>query len=150
MSSASPKELSDADVGMVTSYCPDGPAACVRPRLDGRGSTASTIWIRQSRFRGCWQGERVEYLPPTGSAASIWCSVIPAARRFNWLATLLGARRVAPLYGSVDPLIHRPPNAVPEFAADLSYLGTYAADRQETLDRLFIQPARIAGEPQSS
>ena len=41
-------------------------------------------------------------------------------------------------------MIHRPAEPVPEFAADLSYLGTYAADRQQTLDRLFIQSARIA------
>ena len=31
---------------------------------------------------------------------------------------------------------------VNEFAADLSYLGTYAEDRQGALERLFIEPAR--------
>jgi spore maturation protein CgeB len=50
---------------------------------------------------------------------------------------------VAPLYGSVDPEIHRPALPLPEFAGDLSYLGTYAEDRQHTLDRLFIEPARL-------
>src|SRR5690606_10563902 len=30
----------------------------------------------------------------------------------------------------------------PAFEADLSYLGTYADDRQHALDRLFLHPAR--------
>jgi spore maturation protein CgeB len=47
-----------------------------------------------------------------------------------------------PLYGSVDPEVHKPVPAVEVFHADLSYLGTYAADRQQALERLFIEPAR--------
>jgi spore maturation protein CgeB len=43
----------------------------------------------------------------------------------------------------VDPDIHNPADPLPEFTADLSYLGTYAADRQSTLERLFVEPARI-------
>jgi spore maturation protein CgeB len=54
----------------------------------------------------------------------------------------LGARRVVPLYGSVDPDIHYPVPAVDRYRADLSYLGTYAEDRQAALLRLFIEPAR--------
>jgi spore maturation protein CgeB len=60
------------------------------------------------------------------------------------LATLLKARHVAPLYGSVDPAIHQPAEAMPEFTADLSYLGTYATDRQDALEELLIEPARLA------
>jgi spore maturation protein CgeB len=54
----------------------------------------------------------------------------------------LGARRVAPLYGSVDPDAHHPVPPVAGYRADLSYLGTYAVDRQPALERLFIEPAR--------
>ena len=54
----------------------------------------------------------------------------------------LGAGAVAALYGSVDPEVHRPVAADPELRADLSYLGTYAADRQAALEMLFIEPAR--------
>jgi len=53
----------------------------------------------------------------------------------------LGARRVAPLYGHVDPDLHRPMTSDPRFACDLSYLGTYAADRQAALEALFARPA---------
>ena len=58
------------------------------------------------------------------------------------LASELGARRVAPLYGHVDPEQHRPAPPIAQFAADLSYLGTFAADRQAALEALFIEPAR--------
>jgi spore maturation protein CgeB len=53
----------------------------------------------------------------------------------------LAARRVVPLFGSVDPEIHHPAPARAIYAADLSYLGTYAPDRQRVLDDLFIQVA---------
>jgi spore maturation protein CgeB len=56
----------------------------------------------------------------------------------------LAAKEVMPLYGSVDPDVHRrvPPND--SYCAALSYLGTYSRDRQRALQDLFIQPARRA------
>src|SRR5204863_2739850 len=54
----------------------------------------------------------------------------------------LGARRVAPLYGSVDRSAHKRVSPSPQYSCDLSYLGTYAADRQARLEELFLQPAR--------
>jgi spore maturation protein CgeB len=54
----------------------------------------------------------------------------------------LQARRAVPLYGSVDPETHRPAEPNPAYACDVSYLGTYAADRQPALERLFLEPAR--------
>jgi spore maturation protein CgeB len=53
----------------------------------------------------------------------------------------LGAKRVAPLYGSVDPEAHKPVTPSIHYRSDLSYLGTYAADRQSTLQTLFLDPA---------
>ena len=50
-----------------------------------------------------------------------------------------GSRRST---GTSTRTIHRPMAARPDFAADLSYLGTYAADRQAALEALFIEPAR--------
>jgi spore maturation protein CgeB len=54
----------------------------------------------------------------------------------------LGARHVAPLYGSVDPDVHHPVRSTAQHRNDFSYLGTYAADRQALLEQLFIEPAR--------
>jgi spore maturation protein CgeB len=137
-------ELSDADVGMVTSYCADGPdasAAVLDSRARVRCFYDLDTPITISRLLA---GQRVEYLPPDGLGGFDLVLSYTGGEALNWLSTLLGARRIAPLYGSVDPEIHRPAAAVPEFAADLSYLGTYAADRQQALDCLFIQAARSA------
>jgi spore maturation protein CgeB len=53
----------------------------------------------------------------------------------------MGARKVAPLYGSVDPDLYRHVAPQDLFRADFSYMGTYAADRQAALQELFIKPA---------
>jgi spore maturation protein CgeB len=53
-----------------------------------------------------------------------------------------GARRARPLYGCVDPDAHSRVEPRPEFHCDLSYMGTYAADRQQKLEQLFLEPAR--------
>ncbi|MCG3114058.1 MAG: glycosyltransferase [Candidatus Manganitrophus sp. SA1] len=49
-----------------------------------------------------------------------------------------------PLYCSVDPDLYYPDEAEPTWS--LGYMGTYSLDRQETLDRLLIEPARRWGE----
>ena len=53
-----------------------------------------------------------------------------------------GARLALPLYGCVDPEAHRRTASRPDFACDLSYMGTYAADRQQKVDTLFLEPSR--------
>src|SRR5947207_3554086 len=52
-----------------------------------------------------------------------------------------GARMARPLYGCVDPDVYRRVQADPEFSCDLSYMGTFAPDRQPKLEELFLQPA---------
>jgi spore maturation protein CgeB len=42
--------------------------------------------------------------------------------------------------------VHRPAAPQPQYRADLSYLGTYAADRQAALTELFVEPARQRAE----
>jgi spore maturation protein CgeB len=54
----------------------------------------------------------------------------------------LGARKVAPLYGSVDPDLYLRVAPNEYYRSAFSYVGTYAADRQAVLERLFIAPAR--------
>ncbi|CAN5163964.1 glycosyltransferase [soil metagenome] len=58
----------------------------------------------------------------------------------------LGAREAVPLYCSVDERVYGETYPQAEFAADLAYMGTYAEDRQPTLDRLLLEPARRAGD----
>jgi spore maturation protein CgeB len=59
-----------------------------------------------------------------------------------------GARMARPLYGCVDPDDYRRVEPAAEFRCDLSYMGTYSADRQEKLDTLLLEPARRHPERQ--
>jgi spore maturation protein CgeB len=52
----------------------------------------------------------------------------------------LGSRCARPLYCSVDPKLYHP-ERVPR-QLDLAYMGTYSDDRQPTLERLLVEPAR--------
>lgn len=58
------------------------------------------------------------------------------------------ARIARPLYGCVDPHVYRRVQPREAFSGALSYLGTYAADRQAKLDDLFLEPARRRGDLQ--
>jgi spore maturation protein CgeB len=136
------RALEAADVGMVTSYCPDGPEASELV-LD---SPALRVFydldtpVTLARVKG---GERVSYLPGRGLGDFDLVLSYTGGRALDELRARLGARAVAPLYGSVDPDAHRPTTASDDLPrGQLSYLGTYAADRQRRLEELFIEPAR--------
>lgn len=58
------------------------------------------------------------------------------------LETTYGARMARPLYGCVDPDLYAKVEPRAEFACDLSYMGTFAPDRQSKVDELFLEPAR--------
>jgi spore maturation protein CgeB len=135
-------DLKDADAGMVTSYCPDGvpasdlvlaSAAPVRAFYDL--DTPVTL-LRLSA------GESVPYIGSGGLSGFDLVLSYTGGSALTRLQDSLGARRVAPLYGSVDPLVHYPVTPASHFRADLSYLGTYAQDRQQALMQLMIEPAR--------
>lgn len=53
------------------------------------------------------------------------------------------AREVAPLYGCVDPEVHFRIEIPKPYHCKFSYMGTYAADRQQKLVELFLEPARM-------
>jgi spore maturation protein CgeB len=134
--------LADADVAMVTSYCPDGVVATdlvlsspARRRVFYDLDTPVTL----DQLK---QGKPVFYLGPRGLGDFDLVLSYTGGAALDELRDRLGARRVAPLYGHVDPEVHRPMPPAPQYRADLSYLGTYAEDRQAALERLFIEPAR--------
>lgn len=135
-------DLADADVAIVTSYCPD---AIDATELVLSSNAATRIFydldtpVTLARLA---TGERVEYLPARGLCDFDLVLSFTGGQALTALRTQLGARRAEPLYGWVDPEIHRPAASQPQYRADLSYLGTYAADRQAALERLFIAPAR--------
>ena len=136
------RDLRDADVAMVTSYCPHGLEAtdlvlgARRPlRLFYDLDTPVTL-SRLSR------GEAITYIGPRGLADFDLVLSYTGGAALDRLQADLGARHVAPLYGHVDPDVHRPVDPISRFVSDFSYLGTYAEDRQAALEALFIEPAR--------
>lgn len=135
-------ELSDADVGMVTSYCPDGRVASSLLRELNPWRAVFYDMDTPVTLSRLDRGETVEYLPEFGFEGFDLVLSYTGGVALQQLRDKLGARRTAALYGWVDPSIHHREERAAEFAADLSYLGTYAADRQQALDRLMIDPAR--------
>jgi spore maturation protein CgeB len=135
-------ELADADVAMVTSYCPDGLAATELVLGAPRACRVFYDLDTPVTLSRIGRGEATGYVGPRGLADFDLVLSYTGGRALDELATRLGARRVAPLYGHVDPAVHRPTASVERFRADLSYLGTYAADRQAALLALFVEPAR--------
>lgn len=136
------REIADADVAMVTSYCPDGLAATDLVLGASRATRVFYDLDTPVTLARLGRGETTGYIGPRGLADFDLVLSYTGGSALDELTSRLGARRVAPLYGHVDPTVHRP--ALPEerFRAGLSYLGTYAADRQAALETLFVEPAR--------
>jgi spore maturation protein CgeB len=135
-------ELNEADVAMVTSYCPDGIAAseligCSHGPLRAFYDLDTPVTLSDLA-----KGKTVAYLGPRGLKDFDLVFSYTGGAALSALTSRLGAKRVEPLYGSVDPEVHHPVAPAAEYRADLSYLGTYSKDRQSTLDQLLIQTAQ--------
>ena len=134
----------DADVIVVGSYFPDAIEA-TRALLDAARCPIlfydidTPITMQQLRTRG-----GTDYLTPAlipSYAAYLSFTGGPTLRE---LEEVFHAQRALAFYCSVDPELYRPVAARTEFACDLSYLGTYAADRQPKLMRLLDGAAALA------
>jgi spore maturation protein CgeB len=88
----------------------------------------------------------VPYLPTDGLGRFDLVLSYTGGAALPALRERLGARRTAPLYGHASPEVHRPAPRPAGRRADLSYIGTYAEDRQAALEALFIDPARLRPE----
>ncbi|MBS1153233.1 MAG: hypothetical protein H6Q89_4931 [Myxococcaceae bacterium] len=124
------RTLADADAAIVTSSCADGFAAS---RLVLSSSSAVRVFYDLGT-PGCLRGDGLGgfdvVLSDTGG------------RALEDLRSRWGARIAVPLYSSVDPLVHRPRRPLASFRSDLSYVGTFARDRQRALEELFVGAAR--------
>jgi spore maturation protein CgeB len=135
------RELRDADAAIVTSYCPDGIEA-TELVLEGPGRHVFYDLDTPVTLARLDAGEQVEAIGPRGLVPFDLVLSYTGGGALAALRDRLGARRVAPLYGSVDTSRYRPAGSPAEPRAALSYLGTYAADRQDKLQSLLLEPAR--------
>jgi spore maturation protein CgeB len=139
-------DLADADAGIVTSYCADAREAS-RAVLDS--PVSRTVFYDLDSpvtLEALARGDTVPYLPLQGLGDFDLVLSYVGGRALEDLKRLAGARTTAPLYGSVDPAVHCPVEPSRERSSDLSYVGTYARDRQKVLEELFIAPARLRPE----
>lgn len=133
--------LKDADIGMVTSYCPDALIAGDLV-LDSKAGLKIFYDLDTPVTLKCLErGQSVAYIGPRGLEDYDLVLSYTGGAALKELKTKLHAKKTAPLYGSVDPETHRSVPVVDRYSCDLSYLGTYAEDRQEALIRFFIEPA---------
>ena len=131
----------DADVIVVGSYFPDAVlateellAASRAPILFYDIDTPITLAALQGAGKTDYLTSELiphfaAYLSFTGGPA------------LTVLEQTYGARAAIPFFCSVDPDLYRPRSAQMRFACDLSYLGTYAPDRQQKLMALLNEPA---------
>lgn len=134
--------LADAEVAVVTSYCPDGIGAS---ELVLDSAAALKVFYDLDTpvtLEHLSSGIPLSYIGSDGLRGFDLVLSYTGGAAAEELRSRLGARQVAPLYGSVDPTAHRRVAPLERYRADLSYIGTYAEDRQESLQTLFLEPAR--------
>lgn len=136
------RALDGADVAIVGSYFPDGIAA-INEML---GSKA-----RVKTFYDIDTPITIAALRDNDTADYIAARQIPSLDLYfsftggpilREIEQRFSARRAVPLYCSIDPRTYRRRGVNKKFACDLSYMGTFARDRQPKLEGLLCAPAR--------
>jgi spore maturation protein CgeB len=135
------RQLAEADTAIVTSYCPDALVAADLV-FDSRALRVFYDLDSPVTLARLSSGEPVAYLGANGLASFDLVLSYAGGGALTALRERLGARRIVPLYGCVDPERYQPAPPPAASRAALSYLGTYAEDRQSELSRLFLEPAR--------
>ncbi|HEY5956659.1 MAG TPA: glycosyltransferase, partial [Polyangiaceae bacterium] len=135
------RELSDADGAIVTSYCPDGVLATELVLSKTPGMRLFYDLDTPITLDSLEKGTRPTYLGERGLSEFDCVLSYTGGLALEHLVKRLKARVVVPVYGHVDPTLHRPAPVVAEYMSSLSYLGTYSADRQAGVEELMFAPA---------
>lgn len=135
-------ELRNSDVAMIGSYFPDGIAALEEVLESNVPVKAfydidTPITVRSLRENG-----RADYLQKSHLPELDIYFSFTGGPMLQYLQEELGAPFAVPLYCSVDPDKHCALPADPSFACDMSYMGTYATDRQPKIEEFLCVPAR--------
>ncbi|WP_437314932.1 CgeB family protein [Sorangium sp. So ce385] len=129
----------DADMVVVGSYVPDGVEVGAWVTETARGKTAFYDIDTPVTLKKLERGD-TEYLSAALIPRYDLYLSFTGGPTLDLLERRYGAKRARPLYCSVDPDAYFPERISPRW--DLGYLGTYSPDRQPTLDRLLVEPAR--------
>ena len=135
-------ELRQADVAVVGSYFPDGVAAL--DEVLGAGIPVKAFYDIDTpiTMAGLWSQGSTDYLLRRHLPELDIYFSFTGGPMLQELEKRFDVRMAIPLYCSVDPEKYFERPASREFECDLSYLGTYAADRQAKIDELLCAPAK--------
>lgn len=128
-----------ADAVMVGSYVPEGVAVGDFVQTHARGLTCFYDIDTPVTLARLARGD-CEYLAREQIARYDLYFSFSGGDILGTLEQDYGAPRARALYCSVDTARYQPRDV--QVRWDLSYLGTYSPDRQPTLERLLIEPAR--------
>jgi spore maturation protein CgeB len=129
-----------ADAAIVTSFCPDAREAADLVRAASRFAVFYDLDTPVTL--ASLDGQPAEYLPRGGMIGFDLVLSFTGGPALDALARRLGAQPVRALYGCVDPEVYAPEPSARRQDFALSYLGTYAPDRQWMLASLFVEAAR--------
>jgi spore maturation protein CgeB len=135
-------ELNGCDAAIVGSYFPDGYAALDEVLASSVPVKAfydidTPITIASLRSAGSTEYLRPEHL----RALDLYLS-FTGGPMLREIMHDFGVPVAAPLYCSFDEKQYHPRPPGKRFACDLSYMGTYAPDRQPKIEKLLCEPAR--------
>lgn len=134
-------ETAASDAVIVGSYCPEGQQICddvlaldrpVRVFYD----LDTPITLAKLAGNSC-EYLRRDQMPEFDLYLSFTGGQILSTLEHDY-----GVQRAAAIYGCVDPDVHHRRDHDARYQCDLNYMGTYAADRQQKLESLFLEPAR--------
>jgi spore maturation protein CgeB len=138
------RAIAEADAVVVGSYVPEGVAVGRLVQEWANGATAFYDIDTPVTLAKLARGDE-EYLSPALIPGFDLYLSFTGGPTLDLLERRYGAQAARALFCSVDPAAYRPLPGAP-CRWDLSYLGTYSADRQPALERLLIEPARRAPE----
>lgn len=136
-------EIAEADAVIVGSYVPEGVAVAHLVAAHARGAKAFYDIDTPVTLAKLMRADE-EYVDREAIGLFDLYLSFTGGPTLDRLEREFGARRAQALYCSVDEERYRP-QPVP-MRWDLGYLGTYSDDRQPTLERLLIEPARALPE----
>jgi spore maturation protein CgeB len=134
-------EAADSDCVIVASYCPEG-ERIGDEILELPGPVhvfydLDTPITLENLEKGETRYLRPDQMPAWDLYLSFTGGGILDELRSRW-----NVRQARPLYGCVDPDVHVREPIRKDFHCLLSYMGTFSEDRQEKVDRFFLEPAR--------
>jgi spore maturation protein CgeB len=136
-------EIARADAVIVGSYVPEGVAVAERVQDWAEGVTAFYDIDTPVTLAKLERGD-FEYLSPAVIPGYDVYLSFTGGPTLGRIEQQYGSPAARALYCSVDETAYTPSGAPKRW--DLSYLGTFSTDRQPTLERLLLEPARRSPE----